>query len=634
MLLIYVLLFVAACGLRSGDIRSNDVSHVVVIPDVHGDADAAVRSLWLAHREIDGADAAMDFGAFYYLFQQFVPSSVYTGTPISAHRNVAVVQLGDITDRGPYGLVCLVIFDAIPKILGWNITMLYGNHELMNVMGTSGRFLHPKDADMYGGAAERTVSWSPGGATIGRITASFLGIAKLSSNAPIAGSRNPNTLFVHAGIEMDEWYYPTFESDPIDEVNSAIAGLVASFEWPYLQLLNENESILMTRILAYGDDELVCGHLIDQILGHFDVARVMVGHTPQEDKLVKLRCDGKIVLTDVMMSRWMETREVDETAFEGGRPVAVIMTIGSDGGLDSIAAHTTDLKTGTENETYVLAQGRPEGESGVQTAGIGGAGTGQLVVPPESAEEVQRTDMDVPAVTAGRSTMVLHSPSRPFGPSPSRSVKPVLSRHRLPGLLIGSPRAVPQQWRSSTSTDLIRPVAIVHRNDRVVVLRAREGPVNGLFTVFLTGSPFILSVAARSTPLGSLSVPAVRGVMPSGIPDIDPQGHYSLAFSATNTVSTLAAHFKTSARMVTKSVKDQTALIMHSIHERGLVVGLTVVDDVWEFFGVNEAGSEVSLIDWSRVDRASPGITPLHEQRLVRRAFAHVCFAPHGASCK
>ena len=82
-----------------------------------------------------------------------------------------------------------------------------------------------------------------------------------------------------------------------------------------------------------------------------NVFRIIVGHTPQADFAAKTRCGGRIVLADVMMSRWMVAEAVDETSSVGGRPVAIVMSLNAPTHeLDAITAHFTELKTGTAKE--------------------------------------------------------------------------------------------------------------------------------------------------------------------------------------------------------------------------------------------------------------------------------------------
>ena len=177
------------------------------------------------------------------------------------------------------------------------------------------------------------------------LRATYLGMARLhSGDREIAGSTNPNTLFVHGGVDL-EWLRDRSLPGSVLDINRYTRGSVLTKR--AMADFVKGESILWTRILATNSEDDVCGALIDEILAHFKVARIIVGHTPQEDYLAKTRCGGKIILTDVMMSRWMTNASHPEDDMTGGRPVAVIMKMNDDGGLQSIVAHYTDLATGT-----------------------------------------------------------------------------------------------------------------------------------------------------------------------------------------------------------------------------------------------------------------------------------------------
>jgi len=59
---------------------------------------------------------------------------------------------------------------------------------------------------------------------------------------------------------------------------------------------------LWTRRLSLGADEPgVCGEL-ERTLSAFGAARMVVGHTPQEDGMVHHRCGGRLILADTMIS--------------------------------------------------------------------------------------------------------------------------------------------------------------------------------------------------------------------------------------------------------------------------------------------------------------------------------------------
>ena len=330
-LIFAVLLPLALCSFPSGEFVAANNSRVVIIPDVHGDVAALLRSLWLAHSQIDGANATMDYIEFCRIFDVASKENRYPDHPISsaAPGSVSLIQLGDLVDRGPYSLECIGVIREVERVIGWTVRILYGNHEILNMLGTANRFLHPAEVARAGDEQSRQAPYAPGQPMHTVLTQMSLGMVRLSGapeGMPRDHPRNPNTLFVHAGIDLD-WMDTNHLAEGLIEKINAIFTIMCLW-WADLMTLSQPHSPLWSRDLAKA-------------------------HTPQSDMMVKSRCDGRVVLTDAMMSRWM-LPNVTEESLEGGRPVAVIMTMGDDGLLDSVVAHYTDLKTGSGQEQTLL----------------------------------------------------------------------------------------------------------------------------------------------------------------------------------------------------------------------------------------------------------------------------------------
>jgi hypothetical protein len=337
------IVIISAFGLN---LHSSEFSHVVIIPDIHGDAFALLRSLWLAVKKIDGTVPEIE--TFKSAFAQFVGTLEYSGPLLAARweKPVLAVQLGDVVDRGPYGIESLCYLAGIEKILGWKFVQLYGNHEIMNFLGEADSYIHPKEWKLFPSRADRMTQFAVGGAARTHITQTSLGLMRLNAEG------TASTLFVHGGINL-EWIQRELgiRDDNIEAINEKISELAKSSNNTQVDLLNDDESLLWTRDLAEEPEHVICGK-VWEICRHFKVTRIVMGHTPQTDFLAKTRCGGQIVLTDVMMSRWMVTREVNEMSGEGGRPVAIIMNL-KDGHLGSIVAHYTDLLGGLEAESVL-----------------------------------------------------------------------------------------------------------------------------------------------------------------------------------------------------------------------------------------------------------------------------------------
>jgi hypothetical protein len=100
-------------------------------------------------------------------------------------------------------------------------------------------------------------------------------------------------------------------------------------------ILGLSESPLWTRDFSEKSrDRAWCETSLPEILSAFGVSRVFVGHAPLDSKRVELRCQGRIVLTDVTMSRWMGN---------GGQPIAIVMETAG-----NVTAHYYDPLTGEE----------------------------------------------------------------------------------------------------------------------------------------------------------------------------------------------------------------------------------------------------------------------------------------------
>jgi hypothetical protein len=344
----FFLVVLAITG-RSFDLDSSDFSHVVVIPDIHGDRDALLRSLWLAVKEVDSDRSdVVDFNAMVRAFTNFVETNEYTGPQFAVRKDVVLVQLGDVLDRGPHGVEIFSILAGIPDVIGWKYVQLYGNHELMNFVHASAPYLHPNEIGLLGlsDIEERKSLFSNGGILHTYITQVSTGILRLM--APGTAS----SLFVHGGVDLG-WIDSELgiNDGNVTAINAQISDFAKS---KAVTSLNAGTSVFWTRSLAQLSESIACP-LVEKILRRFNVHRVVVGHTPQEDMEAKTRCDGKIVLTDVMMSRWMVNKDVDETSNKGGRPVAVILKIHQEGGdLESLVAHYTDL-SGTLKEADDLS---------------------------------------------------------------------------------------------------------------------------------------------------------------------------------------------------------------------------------------------------------------------------------------
>jgi hypothetical protein len=340
----------------SGEILSSDYSHIVVLPDLHGDAAATLRSIWLAHAKIFQKE--IPYPIFEDVFYEGLNEGEESENLIDFGDDslrVALVQLGDLIDRGPYSEDCIRIIFAVKRILGWDVIPLYGNHEIMAFLGEGNEYVHQVDNLIYGSPEKREAAFSAekNGTLFHLMTSEMVGLARLD------GPPGTSTLFVHGGIDLD-WFVNENILDPassctVDCINEKIHDLIHDPDG--IHVLNDiyGGSFLWTRRLARESTSVLCSSLIDPILETFNVSRIVVGHTPQLDKMVKTRCDGKVILADVQISRWMTNARVNERLQEGGRPMALVFNINREShALDSITSHYTDLKSGKWSQTQEL----------------------------------------------------------------------------------------------------------------------------------------------------------------------------------------------------------------------------------------------------------------------------------------
>ena len=335
----------------SGHIDASKFRKVIVIPDVHGDMEALIESLWIGLKQVESTTSSITVAHLLDTFKLRM-SLPRTGTgvlpEIEKDDTVALVQLGDLMDRGPFSIECIRIINLVTEVLGWNVVALFGNHELMNMAGTAGRARYIKVDDMGGfsNRTDRINAVQPGGVFYSTMTGSFIAMARLGGSDAAS-----STLFVHGGLDM-KWLKRKVlieiseggclglqGPEVVECVNRIFSRLVVNKEGvadlednglqievfkrleeeihdrPYLHARFELEmrmkygnNPMWSRTLAEKFTEMGyigCGDSLETLLELFQVSRIIVGHTPQYDREVKSRCGGKIILADIAMSKWI-----------------------------------------------------------------------------------------------------------------------------------------------------------------------------------------------------------------------------------------------------------------------------------------------------------------------------------------
>ena len=519
-------------ALDMGQLSTNDFATVVIMPDTHGDRDATLRSLWLAVKQVNGQ--VLPFPLFVKCFRDWnedVCRSILVRTPelasMSDGRRVALIQLGDVVGRGPQSLECMDIFTKVERVLGWHMVSLLGNHEIAHIVGNY-ELMHSfeKMNGVPAGFQSGTGAWP-----LADIANRYLLMARLSS--PTMGEGSASSLFVHGGVEMDWLINQNLHRKKVADINVIVRSYIQAVHTAAVgdsepisaldDLLTYDDSPVTTRSLDIGgpaydeaepDQPVECNHeQIDAILEHFKVARIIVGHNPQADRTVKNACGGKVVLTDVLMSRWMTNPHHNVGDMRGGRPVAVIMQITPEGMMESFTAHYTDLSTGEERESTTLMHGAVGTLAAATGTDYGSETTHADDVSDESHSPETVLTASSPTGTVGTSRR--SSPNTELGAS-SQSVAGTPSEAaRMSSMSIESPWPDRSHGDSPHGLSRQRPPpspesAVIDFTGGSSVLRERHDSVIG-------GLLPPLHLPLRSVPTDTPSIPPVDAAPPTRV---------------------------------------------------------------------------------------------------------------------
>nr|WP_137677346.1 metallophosphoesterase [Parerythrobacter lutipelagi] len=248
--------------------------------------------------------------------------------------DTALVQLGDITDRGPDSLKIIrhlqELETAAPQS-GGQVIVLLGNHEAMNVSGDL-RYVHPGEYAAFAdnrsayrrgrawrenrtaieayyasrnppvgadeakdrwyaetplGAIEHRAKWSPGG-ELGQWSASRPAVVKLGG-----------VLFVHGGLSAERGLVP------VEMLNAQIAAALAPGNEIDRTILEDPLGPLWYRghvMRGEGDSGRVSvDDELAQILAYHGARRLVVGHTPSIGGIAASH-DGRLIRADTGIS--------------------------------------------------------------------------------------------------------------------------------------------------------------------------------------------------------------------------------------------------------------------------------------------------------------------------------------------
>ena len=340
------------------DISSGEIStkgrfnYIVSIADVHGDADALLRSLWISQNYIANSTSGKEIS--FQDFKEVITKETDPTQAVSIHdpffgcSDVLLVQLGDIADRGPDVLKSMLVLKAASRSLRWNLVSLLGNHEMFLISGDDSYVSSTEDGYARFGQ-HRKSAFMVGGEVFKTEYEKFLLMVAVRGES--AGSR---TLFVHAGLHPHLLHLDAFKS--VASSNELTRKLIPS--QPSHPAFAADWSPLWTRVLAKPDSVDICDVFLPKALKHFDVDRIIVGHTPQPNFTTGTRCGGRIILSDVATSRWMRGEHLADL-----RAFAIVQTLSNEGvdvaKIDELSWSPPDLFRGGLRTTLIYPEALP-----------------------------------------------------------------------------------------------------------------------------------------------------------------------------------------------------------------------------------------------------------------------------------
>jgi len=255
-------------------------SRIVSVADLHGDFDHALRVLQAAGLVEVPADSEV-----------ITAPTDPNGRPFSRYKgvtwvggNTTLVQTGDIVDRGTFSRDLYALFAELRRqapAVGGRVVNLIGNHEHLNVRGAL-QYAGKLEALEYGGLLQQRQAFKADG-WIGRQVAQEFQAAVVVDG----------TVFVHAGI------LPDFAVGGVDKLNDMVR---SSLYVPSERNVFGQQGPFWLRRYAMGNEVQACP-LLARTLELLHAQRMVVGHTAQDDGVIRTRCDGQLVLADTFMSK-------------------------------------------------------------------------------------------------------------------------------------------------------------------------------------------------------------------------------------------------------------------------------------------------------------------------------------------
>jgi 3',5'-cyclic AMP phosphodiesterase CpdA len=315
-----LLAIIAICGLSSFSAQAAAPQRIIAVGDLHGD--------FAAWQDIARAAGVIDAKGHW------------------AGGSTILVQLGDITDRGPDSLKIVQSLRQLQREAprkGGKAIVVLGNHEAMNLIGdnrytTPGEYAAFVDAQSAArrdrvyeankarveaaaratdpkataeqiratwlsehplGWVEHTLAWGPAG-DLGKWATSNPAILKIGG-----------TLFIHGGLSAE------YAKQPIDEINRRVASAMAAGDDSPTGILSDPLGPLWYRGLVQADPDaqaeraaakpplpaMTSDQELTAVLAAYGADRLVIAHTPSLNG-IQITDGGRLARIDTGISRY------------------------------------------------------------------------------------------------------------------------------------------------------------------------------------------------------------------------------------------------------------------------------------------------------------------------------------------
>jgi len=228
--------------------------------------------------------------------------------------NDLVIFTGDMVDRGPDARKIYQKLKSLKNKYKERMTILIGNHELMNIGGINANKPKPGmppswisdaqldcDAEFEGDWDKREAEWTSNG-EIGKFVRTWDAIKIVE----LPGQPETRPLVMHGGLPMSMFQEYGGDEAAIKKLNDAYTAVLRkdkkgeAVDANSKLFSSSNTSLQWYRGHANGKDATTCPE-IEEILRATNTRRMIVGHTPQTAGVTP-RCNNTLILADTGMS--------------------------------------------------------------------------------------------------------------------------------------------------------------------------------------------------------------------------------------------------------------------------------------------------------------------------------------------